>query len=129
MAAWHSYALALAAYRQADYVSANQWCDRALNYDKGTLVRDVSVQLIRAMTYARLGRMDQARAELAARRGAVEDDTKRLVGWTPDKTWQGNWFDWACARVHLREAAALIERGGDSSDRGKLPPTRANPRE
>jgi eukaryotic-like serine/threonine-protein kinase len=127
MAAWHCYALALAAYRQADYDSANQWCDRALNYDRGTLVRDVSVQLIRAMTYARLGRVDLARTELAARRGAVEDDTKRLVGWTPNKTWQGNWFDWACARVHLREAAALIEK----ADSGNLPPERANtnPRE
>jgi hypothetical protein len=129
MASWHCYALALAAYRQADYVSANQWCDRALNYDQGTLVRDVSVQLIRAMTYARLGRINQARAELAARRGAVEDDTKRLVGWTPDKTWQGNWFDWACARIHLREAAALIETAGNSMDPGKLPPTYVNPGE
>ena len=113
-AAWHAYALALLAYRKADYDSAYRWCNRALDYDRGILVRDVSVQLIRAMACARLGRMDEAKADLKASRGPVEDDAKRLAGLTAK--WQGYWFDWACARILLREAAALIETdSGDSN--------------
>ena len=111
-ASWHAYALALLAYRQADYEAARRWCDTALNYDRGTLVRDASVQLIRAMANAQLGRMGEARADLAASRGPVENDAKRLTGLT--SKWQGHWFDWACARILLREASALIE--SDSGD-------------
>jgi tetratricopeptide (TPR) repeat protein len=115
-ASWHAYSLALLAYRQKDYEGACHWCEQALKYDRGTVVRDVSVQLIRAMACARLGRADEARADLAASRGPVEDDAKRLAGVTSKSKWQGYWFDWACARILLREASALIETDvGDSN--------------
>jgi serine/threonine protein kinase len=115
MAAWHAYALALLAYRRENYSAAHDWCDRALKHAQGTLFRDVSVKLIRAMASARLGRMDQARADLADCRGFMEDDAKRHAGLAV-KTWQGYWFDSACARIHLREAVALIEGAPEDSN-------------
>jgi len=111
--AWHSYSLALMAYRSGDYRSATNWCGRALKYDRGTLCRDLGVQLIRAMALAQLGNMGEARAELTASRGAVENEASRFYGNV--SRWQGFWFDWAVARVLLREASSLIENDYDAT--------------
>jgi hypothetical protein len=107
LAAYYSYSLALMAYRQADYSSATNWCARAGNYDHAVQSRDVSVQLIQAMAHAKLGQTKTAQAELAAARQIINDAP--FPDLSKAKSWQGYWFDWVCARIHLREAAALIE--------------------
>lgn len=112
--AWHAYSLALMAYRRGNYPAATNWCGHALNYDRGTLCRDLGVQLIQAMALAQLGETDQARAKLAASRGAVEDEASRFYGKAP--RWQGFWFDWAVARVLLREATDLIDSESETTD-------------
>jgi eukaryotic-like serine/threonine-protein kinase len=110
MAAWHAYSLALLAYRNNDFAAAENWSQRALDLDRGVVVRDASVQLIAAMAAAHCGKTDIARDLLATARQPVEDDARRLTG-TPSKRWRGYWVDWFCARILLREAAGVIETG------------------
>ena len=110
LSAYYAYSLALMAYRRGDYVGAADWCDRALAFHHGVQSRDVSVQLITAMAAARLGQTEKAQAQLAACRKIIDDAFKNgITQSSPNKTWQGFWFDWVCARIHLREASSLIE--------------------
>ena len=113
-AAWHTYSLALLAYRQRNYEMAQRWCEQALNFDHGTLVRDAGIRLIKAMACARLGQVDEARNCLSEGRKPVEDDAKLLT--VPQLKWQGYWFDWACARMFLREAAEQVQPHPAESD-------------
>ena len=114
-AAWHTYSLALLAYRQRNYELTQTWCEQAMNFDHGTLVRDASIRLIEAMACARLEQMDEARNFLAEGRRPVEDDAKALTG-TPLPKWQGYWFDWACARIFLREATEEVQTHHDETN-------------
>jgi len=102
MAAWRAYTLSLMAYRRGNYQQAIDWGQRSRDYDLGMQSRVVSVQVIRAMALARLGQVDQARAELADPRVIIEDTFKRGVTNLP--RWEGFWFDWVVARITLREA-------------------------
>ena len=114
LAAYYAYSLALMAYRQGDYDQTTNWCQRALNYNHNVQSRDVSVQLILAMAHAQLGETEKAQAELAACRKIL--DPVFMGGLTMPKVWQGFWFDWLCARIHLREAEALIAGSSDTSE-------------
>ena len=59
------------------------------------------------MSCYRLGRDDEARTELQVGREIVESKYRqRLDAGGPV---QGFWFDWAFARVLLRECTALLE--------------------
>ena len=110
LSAYYAYSLALMAYRRGDYVGAESWCERALTYHHGVQSRDVSVQLIQAMAFSRLGQTEKAQAQLAACRKIIDDAFKNgLAQSGAAKTWQGFWFDWVCARIHLQEASGLIE--------------------
>ena len=82
-----------------------------MKYDRGVLCRDVTVQLIRALALAQLNDKDAARAGLAASRIAVENQASGFH--VKSSRWEGFWFDWAVARILLREADDLI---GDDSD-------------
>ena len=110
-ASYCSYALALMAYRQGNYDAAVDWCNRALNYNQGVQARDVSIRLILAMAKAQRGEGETAQTELAACRKIINGAFN--AGLFKQKTWQGFWFDWYCARIHLREAEALIESHAD----------------
>ena len=116
LAAYYAYSLAMIAYRRGDYSGAENWCQRALAYHRGVQSRDVSIQLIQAMTDARLGRADKAETELVACRQTIESAFQSENEINKSKTWQGFWFDWVCARIHLREATALIEGSSDTTE-------------
>ena len=100
-------------YRQSDRLElhkrvANQILDAGMAYrDFTNAPRTATARVILAMSHQRLGRADEARAELAMGRELVETKLKRRIDrGTP---MQGFWFDWAFARALLKEAAALIE--------------------
>ena len=106
-AAWRSVSLALWEFRRANYPKAKEWCQRCLAYPEYNAPRTATARMILAMSYQQLGQTDQARAELAAGREPIESRFKgRMDGGTPV---QGFWFDWAFARILLREATTLIE--------------------
>ena len=106
-AAWRSMALALWSYRQGNYAKAADWCRRCLSSPENNPPRSATAHLILGMACQRLGRTDEARAELAAGRDLVEGKFKgHLDRGTPV---QGFWFDWDFARILLRESTALVE--------------------
>jgi serine/threonine protein kinase len=106
MAAWRAYTLSLMAYRSGDYELSIEWGKRSREYDLGLQSRVISVQLIIAMAHARLGQTDQAVAELAEPRFVIDETFRRGVSNLP--RWEGFWFDWVIARIHLNEAEQLI---------------------
>jgi hypothetical protein len=65
------------------------------------------------MACAQLGELSAANHELAASRGPIEDEAIRAVSLSPK--WKGYWFDWAIARILLRETIGLIEEKQDAA--------------
>jgi hypothetical protein len=104
LAAWRSFSLALMEYRRGDYAGVEQWYDKSVHYDSGNVVRDVTFQIVLAMTHYQTGKGEQARSELAEARQKIENqfNGEKLNGDT------GYWFDWVFARILLREATALM---------------------
>jgi serine/threonine protein kinase len=96
--AWRCVSLALWSYRQADYAAAVEWCRRCLAYGSGDPARVATANAILAMSCFRLGQAQEGNnalslgCNLAAASGA-----------------QGQWFDWALARILMNEAAAVQE--------------------
>jgi eukaryotic-like serine/threonine-protein kinase len=107
VAAWRAMSLALYHYRSGRLAAAQTWCERSLSYHDGNAPRIATVRGILAMVHFRLGRPEASRAELAEARAllATYDD------WPKDRgsPVHGFWFDWAFARLLLREASTLVE--------------------
>jgi len=55
----------------------------------------------------RLEQRDQARTELAEPRSVIDATFKQGVANLP--RWEGFWFDWLIAKIHLREAEKLVQ--------------------
>ena len=108
-AAWRSVSLALLEYRRGNYTGAAEWCRRCLACPQYNAPRAATARAILAMSDHHLARTDEARSELLASREIIE--SKFRSGLDRGTPVQGFWFDWAFARILLREATALIETG------------------
>jgi eukaryotic-like serine/threonine-protein kinase len=105
--AWDSVSLALWEYRNGNYAKAAEWAQRCLSCTEKNAPRSAAATAILAMSYQKLGRTDEAGAELVAGEELVEGKPKgRLDLGTPV---QGFWFDRAFARILLRESKGLID--------------------
>jgi tetratricopeptide (TPR) repeat protein len=111
MSAWRAMSLALWEYRRGNFAAAIEWGDRCLGYrDYHNAPRTATVTVILALACQQLGDANRARAELERAKEMVEAKfQRRLDRGTPI---QGFWFDWAFARILLREAEALIDIAG-----------------
>jgi len=107
-AAWRSVSLGLLEYRRGNFPKAVEWLQRCLAYPESNAPRTATARVILAMAYHQLGRGADAQTELQTGREIVESKISKgkLDRGTPI---QGFWFDWAFARILLRESAALIE--------------------
>jgi len=106
-AAWRAMSLGLLAYRTGNYSDAVSWCERCLSSPDFNAPRMAAAQAILAMAQARLGRESAAGMALEAAREMMESRTRgRRDRGTPV---QGFWFDWAFARILLREGEQQIE--------------------
>jgi eukaryotic-like serine/threonine-protein kinase len=105
-AAWRSVSMALMEYRSGHYAKAADWCGRSLNYPEYIAPRTATARLILALSDQHLGKTGEARSELTQARKTIED--KSASGLDLGSPMQGFWFDWAFARILLREATALI---------------------
>ncbi|MDQ5979745.1 MAG: eukaryotic-like serine/threonine-protein kinase, partial [Verrucomicrobiota bacterium] len=109
-AAWRSVALGLLEYRRGNHAKAAEWSRRCLAYSGTNAPRSATAQIILAMASHRLGRTADARTGLAAGREIIEHKFRsRLDLGSPV---HGFWFDWAFARILLRECSALLETPG-----------------
>jgi len=106
---WRTMSLALFEYRRGAYGRAEELCRMSLASPDNNAPRIATVRAIQAMALARLGRHEEARAELA-QAGDVVDAKFRG---RPDRGTpvQGFWFDWAFARILVREARVLVAAG------------------
>ena len=107
-AAWRSVSLGLLEYRRGNFPKAVEWLQRCLAYPESNAPRTATARVILAMAYHQLGRTAEAQTELRTGREIVES---KLNKGRPDRGTpiQGFWFDWAFARILLRESTALIE--------------------
>jgi hypothetical protein len=106
-ARWGPVSLALWQYRQAHWdVAVERGSPLMASGDKNP-ARMAAARLILAMAHFRLGRHNEAAAELAQSRTTI--DAKFRAGLKSGDDTEGYWFDWGMARILLREAAGLIE--------------------
>jgi hypothetical protein len=101
-AAWGAVSLALMEYREGHYAESEQWARRCLNLPDEILPRTATAHLLLAMDCQKLGRTEEANAELAKGREIIEKKfTEPLERGEGSR---GFWFDWVFGRVLLREA-------------------------
>ena len=96
--AWRCVSLALWSYRQADYAAAVKWCRRCLAYGSGDPARVATANAILAMSSFQLGQAQEGNNALSLGRNLAAGSAA-----------QGQWFDWALARILMNEAAAVQE--------------------
>jgi eukaryotic-like serine/threonine-protein kinase len=107
LAAWRSVSLALTEYRRGNYAKAADWCQRCLDLPEYIAPRTATARIILAMSDQRLGKMGEARSELAQASEIIENKFKTQMD--RGGPMQGFWFDWTFARILLDEATVLIE--------------------
>jgi eukaryotic-like serine/threonine-protein kinase len=108
MEAWRCDSLALMAYRQNDFPTAKEWCEKSLAYGRDALARAATADIIEAMACQKLGEQDQARVELAQGEKLVEAQFEGNL--KPGNGLEGFWYDWLFARILLKEAQAFVEK-------------------
>lgn len=108
MVAWRAFAVALMDFRRGAYPEAAEWAGRCIASPSKNPAREASARLLRAMTWVRLGKTDDARTELDLACQIMGDRfTGKLESQlNPDIFW----FDWVNARILRREAEAMIGR-------------------
>jgi hypothetical protein len=107
LAAWSSFAMALAAYRNGDDHAALKWASRCIASPRKNPAGIASSRIVLAMVEHRGGRVANARAFLAMTAAPVTGKTAtgKMVNGGND---EGFWYDWLNARILYREAASLI---------------------
>ncbi len=105
-AAWRSVALGLWEYRQGNFTQAEAWCRRCLGYPENNPSRNATAHVVLAMACQQLDRTAEARRELAAGREII--DGKFQGHFDRGNPVLGFWFDWAFARILLREGSTLL---------------------
>lgn len=105
--AWRSLSMSLLEYRRGNYAEALRWSRRCTDSLDANPPRTATARLIAAMAMFRLGREAEAAEELADVGAAVEMKLRDFGD--RGSPIRGFWFDWAFARVLVREARELVE--------------------
>lgn len=103
---WHSFALALLAYRQQNWAKAVEWGQTSLAASQDNPAHLASTHLLLAMCHYRLGHQPEAQEELAQASAPIL--AKFKTGLTAGADTEGNWTDWAAANILLSEADRVI---------------------
>jgi eukaryotic-like serine/threonine-protein kinase len=106
MASWRCISLALMEYRQGNVKTSMMWCQKCLS-DKNNPARIATAHVIQAMSYFRLGDMQDAKEEFEVGQKMVE--TKISNGLDEGNGLDGFWYDWLFARILLHEADTLFK--------------------
>jgi serine/threonine protein kinase len=109
-AAWRTLAMGLLEYRRGNYAEALRCSQRCLDCHEVNAPRTATAKVILAMAHFQMGRGVEAQATLAQARAMVESKARAPAD--RGSPINGFWFDWAFARVLLREAGTLIGPAG-----------------
>ncbi|HZI32455.1 MAG TPA: protein kinase, partial [Candidatus Binatia bacterium] len=109
---WAAIPISLWEYRLGNYQQTSGYCRYGLNERDTTSAQYVTLRLILAMAKFRMGNIKEAQSELT--------QARKIVQASPQVLQRGNgqigyWYDWAFARILLREAEALIEGGSGAA--------------
>ncbi len=108
-AAWISMSMAIWDYRRGDLPSAEQWAQRCLAYPDFNAPRAATAHAVLALSLQKRGLIQEARSETLKARDLIEGKSRVPQGrGTPV---QGFWFDWAFAKILLRELETV---GGEA---------------
>ena len=117
-AAWGAVSLALIEYRQENYAESEKWARRCLSLSDEILPRTATAHLLLAMDCQKLGRPQEAAAELAKGREIIEkkftDTLDRGEGS------RGFWFDWVFGRVLMKEAEGMVQKSEARSSKSEV---------
>jgi len=111
-AAWHAVTLGLWEYRRGDYAEATNWCLRCLDFHEANAVLNATVHLILAMSHQQMNQSLKALSELRLSQPLIEMNFNKEPDFGNGS--DGFWFDWAFARILLRECQQLIETADHS---------------
>ena len=101
-ASWRTIALALLEYRQGNFTNAIHWLDQSCTYPGQALSCVATIHILRGMALSRLGKDQEADAELKLGRQMVDESFQKKIEWNYNQT--GSLPSWLMARIFLREA-------------------------
>ncbi|ATC63515.1 serine/threonine protein kinase [Nibricoccus aquaticus] len=107
-AAWRAMALALLEYRKGNDAAAVEWARRSMAAPDQNASRALAAGAILAMARERLGQREEARGDLLTARELLENRLKSGMDRGRGTPVQGFWFDYAFARILLREAEGVV---------------------
>jgi len=109
---WRSMALALFNYRRGNYAKAVEWCRRSLTCREDVPPRNAAVNALLAGCYWQINQKEEALAALNQSQEILKGDVKPGPGVKigPNRFW----FDWAFARVLLREVQEQLSQADHS---------------
>lgn len=108
-------------YRRGDYAKSAEWCNQALSNSAHTQnpAIESTIKVILAMARFQMNQPAEAQKELARAQKAIETSypipPANRQSLHPDRAAYYEFFDWAYARIILREAKTLIEGGGETT--------------
>ena len=103
-AAWLALSMCLWEYRSGNYLRAEEWASHCLAYPDYNAPRMATAHAVLALAKKARGRLGDATIELTKGYQLIDNKTRTPLGrGTPV---QGFWFDWAFARIILREASS-----------------------
>jgi tetratricopeptide (TPR) repeat protein len=106
-AAWGSISLGLWEYRRGNYAESIDWVKRCLASPDSNEPRSATAHIELAMDFFRTSHPEEALNELAKARKSIENSPKG--NFDLGSASEGFWFDWAFARILLREANDLFQ--------------------
>jgi serine/threonine protein kinase/tetratricopeptide (TPR) repeat protein len=108
-AAWRAMALALLEYRKGNHAEAIEWAQRSMAASDQNASRTIASGAIMAMAHMNTGESELARADLLAARELMEMRLRNGLDRGRGTPVQGFWFDYAFARILLREATGVVQ--------------------
>ncbi len=109
-AAWRAMAMALLEYRKGNHAAAAEWAQRSMGAPDQNASRAVAVGAILAMARARMGQPEQAQVDLQVAAELLEGRLRSGMDRGRGTPVQGFWFDYAFARILLREASVVVAK-------------------
>jgi hypothetical protein len=100
---WISSALALLEYRRGNDRQAISLCDRSLSFGGGDDLPAAQTRVVLALAYWGLDRKEEARETLRRAEEQIDRAFKKQPGLNLNSAQGKYWFDWALARILLRE--------------------------
>jgi tetratricopeptide (TPR) repeat protein len=107
-AAWNTLSLELLEYRQGNYSKASNLCIKCLAYPEKNALWTTTSQLILAMCYWQMHQYREAVPKMIEAQARIESEFGNGLDPNPGNDPEHHWYDWALARILLRECQEQV---------------------